>query len=176
LKAVDTQTLPVKLRASRIKWLLMLLLSSGFVLAGGAGAGGAAGAAGGAAGTAGAAGGIACGPMFSCTEHEATRAGLTWKRATESGMMWPDAKLFCATKYGPTWRLPTRDELHTLVDMEAKPPPFIDKVTFPGTLSAYWTGDINDVQSSYYIDFSLGGVAQYQWNYYQLAVRCVEGS
>lgn len=58
------------------------------------------------------------------------------------------------------WRLPTREELRSIVDYEIKyPGPTIDKTYFPNSLNQfYWssTPDANDKDSAWGIGFSFG--------------------
>jgi hypothetical protein len=62
--------------------------------------------------------------------------GLSWQRTFSSGkMVWVDATTYCP----PGWRLPTPNELETIVD-ETTQLPAIDSVAFPGTPSQpFWT-------------------------------------
>jgi hypothetical protein len=58
--------------------------------------------------------------------------GLTWQRATAAAQMdWDAAKQFCATAPG-AWRLPTLNELQTIVDHTVTSPS-IDAGAFPNT-------------------------------------------
>ncbi|MEJ2179729.1 MAG: DUF1566 domain-containing protein [Gammaproteobacteria bacterium] len=58
------------------------------------------------------------------------------------------------------WRLPTREELRSIVDYQIKyPGPTIDKTFFPNTLNQfYWSSnpDANDKDSAWGIGFSFG--------------------
>lgn len=81
-----------------------------------------------------------------------TSTGLVWQRdgsgsrpnCTQSPLCtWPEAKAYCAglTLDGSGWRLPTLDELESIVDLTvASPGPTIDQTAFPSTPTAwFWT-------------------------------------
>ena len=61
---------------------------------------------------------------------------------------------------GPTWRLPTKDELTGLVDKTQKKP-MIDKAAFPGTPAAiFWSTrpEATDNLGAWLVDFKNGRV------------------
>ncbi len=85
-------------------------------------------------------------------------SGLVWRRCAE-GMKWDGhgcagkavkytfaAAKAAATAAGKGWRLPTRDELHVLLDTKARKKPRIDAASFPNTppVSFWATRDGSD--------------------------------
>jgi hypothetical protein len=105
---------------------------------------------------------------------------LMWQQATADKMNWYVAKPYCKDLRlaGYTdWRLPTLDELKTLVDQSWGNNPTINRTFFPGTVSAfYWASST----SAYYMNDSWGlsfynGVI-YKYNpLSSLYVRAVRG-
>ncbi len=109
-------------------------------------------------------------------EVQDTQAKLIWRRCAE-GMRW-DGKT-CTGKaskfsYGaaqkhavsqastgaPAWRLPTKDELLSLVD-KSKKKPLIDTNAFPGTPTAmFWATrpEVNDNLNAWIVNFGNGRV------------------
>ncbi len=97
-----------------------------------------------------------------------TRTKLVWQRCTV-GMKW-DGKT-CAGKatkvslakakdMGPTWRLPSKDELAAIVDKTQKKPA-IDKLAFPGTPpTIFWSTrpEATDNLAAWLVDFKSGRV------------------
>jgi hypothetical protein len=100
------------------------------------------------------------------------QTGLTWARnlnITDEPKPWQEAVKFCqdleiGNQKG--WRLPTKEELITLLDTSRSNPalpeghPF-ENYTDPNTPdSAYWTGTTyeGNSNSAYYIYFSIGSV------------------
>lgn len=100
--------------------------------------------------------------------------GLVWRRCAE-GMTWngrlcagkplrvklagAKAAARAAAADGKAWRLPTRDELRTLVDAKAKKKPRIDATAFPNTpaLSFWATREgTDDNLNAWLINFSNG--------------------
>ncbi len=98
---------------------------------------------------------------------------LTWRRCAE-GMKW-DGKTcagkvtkfsYAAAKQASTgsdsgWRIPTKDELVTLVDMGTKKKPRIDTTAFPKTPSApFWASrpGSDDNLNAWLVNFSSGKV------------------
>lgn len=65
-----------------------------------------------------------------------TTTGLTWQQNAASARQQPEAASYCAalSLAGSRWRLPTRDELHTLMDTSKGDIP-IDQATFPDSFS-----------------------------------------
>lgn len=67
--------------------------------------------------------------------------GLVWEQPLGATLRnWQDAKAYCAGK-GSGWRLPSRQELQTLVDLSVPPTqPAINLEVFPGTPpSGFWS-------------------------------------
>lgn len=109
------------------------------------------------------------------SEASDPKAGLTWRRCAE-GLKWDgksctgklvkfsfaDAKKAAAsaTGAGKGWRIPTREELVSLVD-SARKKPKIDAVAFPKTASMpFWatrTGSTDDL-NAWLVSFSTGKV------------------
>ncbi len=71
-----------------------------------------------------------------------TKTGLTWEQTIASSKFaWSDASTYCSslTLGGGGWRLPSENELQTLVD-ESRLLPAIDPNAFPGTPpDFFWT-------------------------------------
>ena len=72
-----------------------------------------------------------------------TVTGLMWQQGEAGAMNWQNALIYCedlALAGYDDWRLPNRNELHTLVDY-TEFNPAIDIVRFPGALSSsrYWS-------------------------------------
>jgi Protein of unknown function (DUF1566) len=108
-----------------------------------------------------------------------TKSGLTWSLEETKRMTWDEAQAHCAslTLLGVTdWRLPTCDELLTLVD-RSRVSPAIDVAYFPGCKNSwYWSATpyaSSPGDSAWVVDFSGGGAG---WGvqddgYYVRAVR-----
>jgi len=89
---------------------------------------------------------------------------LIWQRAVAGDPYnWDDAKDYCQTLgtipgYPSGWRLPTREELLSIVD-GSRQDPSIDPEKFPGTPSdCFWSSSPFDASRAWCVDFS-GGVA-----------------
>jgi hypothetical protein len=71
-----------------------------------------------------------------------TSTGLMWQQETAGPITWEEALTYCEelTLAGYSdWRLPNRNELHSLVDYTTYEPA-IDTTAFPDTMSAdYWS-------------------------------------
>ncbi len=131
-----------------------------------------------------------------------TKTGLMWKRCSEglSGVncengeaeeyKWEDAvKRFKNTEYAghADWRLPTIDELKTLVycskgrdkDGDCKDgseKPTINQQVFPNTTWWYWSGSPYADSSAYaWYVFFYGGYSNFVYRAYDFAVRLVRG-
>jgi hypothetical protein len=103
--------------------------------------------------------------------------GQTWDGKTCLGavdnLTWDDA-WDAAAHAGKGWRVPTRDELLTLISQACHDPAVNDQA-FPGMNPdnlLYWsgTGDSNGV---WIVNFSSGGLRQYRGQIQQYAVRLV---
>ncbi len=103
---------------------------------------------------------------------------LSWQRTVDANHSWEDAKSYCLTLSldGGGWRLPTIQELQTLVD-ESKISPSIDETAFPSTPSAhFWSSSASAGFAGYawYVDFAGGDVSLSMSDASNdLAVRCV---
>jgi len=93
------------------------------------------------------------------------RTGLTWQRnAPDAAPSWAAAKAACEglTVDGKTFRLPTLEELKTLVD-ERLPSPTLDREAFPGA-RAGWVFTATPLEGSqrfvWVVDFDHGGAYQ----------------
>jgi hypothetical protein len=70
-----------------------------------------------------------------------SRSGLEWQQTVVSSYTWLDAKAYCASLslVGAGWRLPTKAELESIVDV-SRYNPAIDPVAFPSAPStAFWS-------------------------------------
>jgi hypothetical protein len=118
--------------------------------------------------------------------------GLLWQRCSaglnndttcsgyESYYTWSEATSYCSSLSlgGKTWRLPTLNELKSLVDYGTSSSPSIDTAVFPNTQSYYyWSSSTyaQNTNNAWVVLFSYGVVSYYNKpsNYY---VRCVTGS
>jgi len=108
-----------------------------------------------------------------------TSSSLIWQQATAPNTYnWDQAISYCRSLSfaGYTdWRLPTLDELKTLLDY-TQAPPKINHMYFPDTVSSfYWssTTDASSTYSAWGVDFLNGNVYIYYMNlsYYVRAVR-----
>jgi hypothetical protein len=112
------------------------------------------------------------------TVHD-TRTQLTWQRTVSStAYIWADAKTYCAglgTSLGGTgWRLPTLDELKTIVD-DSQVNPSIDSTVFPSTPpNRFWSSSPLAGSSSraWVVVFNIGLASNNDVSY-QNSVRCV---
>lgn len=76
---------------------------------------------------------------------------------------------------GPGWRLPTREELQSLLCDDCTPP-LIDQTIFPGTTpEAYWTGDkvFFSSKNHWSVNFMTGHSYSRFFNFQELPVRLV---
>ncbi|PJZ71394.1 hypothetical protein CH373_02535 [Leptospira perolatii] len=133
-------------------------------------------------------------PMYETTSADTVidyRTGLEWDRCpqglstsscsvgTANPMNWGAALLACQGK-GTGWRVPTRNELISILDMgkvfSGASGPFIDDVTFPNTGAVLYstsTSDPSDAAKNIGIDFGTVAVAPSQIKTTALRVRCV---
>jgi len=115
------------------------------------------------------------------------KTNLTWQRCSV-GQHWAEGngcvgevKKFTfddAQRLGDgTWRVPTKDELATLIDhgrVERNQSPTIDEVAFPNTPSEYyWTSTTYDASDGWLVSFGGGGFFNNYFRIYPLAVRLV---
>lgn len=90
-----------------------------------------------------------------------TRTKLTWQQVVDAETyIWMDANTHCTnlSLAGTGWRLPTRAELLTLVDL-TRNDPAIDSTTFPNTPATIFWSSTPYVASSGYawsVNFSYG--------------------
>jgi len=107
------------------------------------------------------------------------KTGLTWQRAVpDRTYNWADAQTYCQELnlggFSSGWRLPTRLELETLVDVRASSP-VIDVTAFPATPAKhFWTSSLlaGGTLSAWYLHFDDGSTGDYG-TFYTLRVRCV---
>ena len=96
----------------------------------------------------------------------ATYAGCTGRLPLSRGMVgsgctWDEAKAYCGQLMleGSGWRLPTKDELLSIVDTQSSHPS-IDVVAFPNTPSyGFWSSspDAGSSGGAWHVQFSGGG-------------------
>jgi hypothetical protein len=103
--------------------------------------------------------------------------GQTWDGKTCLGavenLTWDDA-WDAAAHAGAGWRVPTKDELLTLIS-QACHDPAVNEQAFPGMNSdnlLYWSGT-QDPSGVWIVNFSRGGLRQYRGQIQQYAVRLV---
>ncbi|CAK0746795.1 hypothetical protein CCP4SC76_1750002 [Gammaproteobacteria bacterium] len=93
-------------------------------------------------------------------------------------MPWNEAKQLIGEPAGHgDWRLPTLDELRTLVRQKNPGMPTIDPTAFPGTPSLGFWSDTPDKGDAFYalgIDFNYGHIHSF-YRSYDYAVRLVRG-
>jgi hypothetical protein len=108
-----------------------------------------------------------------------TKTQLTWQQTVSSTLYpWADAQTYCAgvgTSLGGTgWRLPTIDELQTIVD-KSRSNPSIDSTAFPSTpVNRFWSSSpVTGLPSrARLVDFYLGTTDTNDVSY-MFNVRCV---
>jgi hypothetical protein len=96
-----------------------------------------------------------------------TRTGLIWRRTVEPGGFTYEKALEHAAQIaqetGVSWRVPTREELESLIDKTRKDPA-IDTFVFPGTPSSrFWSSSpyVGDTSGAWVVGFSYGNVLNY---------------
>lgn len=104
--------------------------------------------------------------------------GLTWQRSLDaSSYTWAEAATYCNNLQlagQSDWRLPSIQELQTIVD-ESNVDPAIDTTAFPNTLSSvFWSSSphADDSSSAWYVTFGYGEV-HYDFVGAADRVRCV---
>lgn len=94
-----------------------------------------------------------------------SKTGLTWQRKHLSQMTWPGAidaavQANVANQFSHSdWRLPTRGELESLIDLTPSSGPKIDQEAFPTCPAKwFWTSDIYtpDPDSAWVVVFNFG--------------------
>jgi|GEM_PF-2478803 len=109
-----------------------------------------------------------------------TSTGLMWQQETADSMTWEEAITYCeALSFAgyTDWRLPNRNELHSIVDYD-RYAPAIDTNAFSDTMSSYyWSSTTNDdhTDRAWIVNFSSGNnysnYKSYTYSYYVRAVR-----
>lgn len=108
------------------------------------------------------------------------KSGLTWQRGySDTQMSWGDADAYCHTRnlggFASGWRLPTKSELETLVDVSTSNPA-IDSTAFPGTPSEpFWTSTLyaSSGSGSAWLIYFYDGHSNYYGMPLSYRVRCV---
>jgi len=114
-----------------------------------------------------------------------TKTHLTWQRCSQ-GQTWSVSGCTGAVRqmswdethsWSENWRLPTKDELLTLVASECKNPA-INEVVFPGMdlkQPWYWTSTDSNASWAWAVDLGDGGTSAYAGHLhaYTLSVRLV---
>jgi len=110
-----------------------------------------------------------------------TKTGLTWQRGV-SGTKYTsaDAVTYChdadlaATLGGSGWRLPTLNELFTLVDFARSSGPFIDSDAFPNTpADGIWSSSRASVGAREFLYLDFGTAAWFISSSSTAYARCV---
>jgi len=120
--------------------------------------------------------------MIACSDGTITdkKTGLTWQRRSyaETRLNWKQALIYCTNLklgYFDDWRMPTVQELLTIVDY-TESHPAIELLYFPDTIpSVYWSSTTVARYGNYAwgVYFGSGGTSSYSKNskYYARAVR-----
>jgi hypothetical protein len=114
-----------------------------------------------------------------------TRTKLTWARCSV-GQEWKNEHCVGAistftfasaqTQAGGGWRVPTKDELVTLIDPDRKDFPAIDMAAFPDMDANhpwYWSSTPNGTVIAWYVDFTDGYTSGFVDGINTLAIRLV---
>lgn len=107
---------------------------------------------------------------------------LVWREPIEPGLKsYEEALKICATgAAGEAWRLPSRIELVTLLDLDPNKSPKIDTQAFPSTEPfVYWTSsevrpDVGGERRHWTVDFMAGGLGQLSLRDGRAGVRCIK--
>ena len=108
---------------------------------------------------------ISTGPSFNDQGDQTvtdSTSGLTWDQRETATMNWEAALGYCESLNHAgkvDWRLPNRNELHSLLDELDSTGPIINATYFPSAISlAYWTATTNPVTpaNAYYTHFNVG--------------------
>ncbi len=96
---------------------------------------------------------------------------------TEIFYNWANGLNYCKnlTLAGKTWRLPSVNELKTLVDTNQSAAPYINQSVFPGTVAnVYWSAStyVPNTTLAWIVSFNSGYVVDYNKTYSNY-VRCV---
>lgn len=105
-----------------------------------------------------------------------SKNGLVWQKKDDSDTYtWQEAKDYCGSLRlagCSGWRMPTIEELKTLIDTSSSTYPFINKEAFPSSNFRYWTSTEYDTEFAWAVFFDTG---LSDWNYkvsYHY-IRCV---
>ncbi|HEY3448630.1 MAG TPA: DUF1566 domain-containing protein [Myxococcales bacterium] len=111
-----------------------------------------------------------------------TKTGLTWQRAVpKANHSWAEAGTYCQTLdlagFATGWRLPTKKELESLVDLRTSLP-CIDTAAFPNTsgYSYFWTSTVSgqDPSRVYMVFFYDGNtITTFKASQNNFLTRCV---
>ena len=105
-----------------------------------------------------------------------TATGLMWQQATAPGYTWEEALTYCeglSLAGHDDWRLPNRNELHSIVDYSTTPT--IDTTYFPGTVAYYYrssTTSGGSINGEWSVRFD-NGIVGYNNKSYSGYVRAV---
>jgi len=109
-----------------------------------------------------------------------TGTGLIWRRTVEPGAFTYEQALEHAARIaqetGVSWRVPTRQELESLIDKTRKNPA-IDTFVFPDTPSSrFWSSSpyVGSTSFAWFVGF-YDGYVYYDYRSYSSAVRLVRG-
>jgi len=114
-----------------------------------------------------------------------TQTRLTWARCS-IGQEWKDGHCTGTVRYfdfdeaqkqaSGKWRVPTKDELFSLVDAQQKQFPTLDTAAFPDMDVQhpwYWSSTTNGQTIAWYVDFSNGYTSGFIAEANRMAVRLV---
>ncbi len=101
------------------------------------------------------------------------KTGLIWEKfGSKKEMPWEEAFKY-AEKLGDGWRLPTVQELFSLIDFIKGNPACKITNTYP---SSYWSSTIfmGNIKCAWYVNFNYGHM-RYSGKNFNYYVRCVKG-